>query len=157
MSNLIELAFEGVPSARLNDFIGVLVNDSSVLSVDVSEVDGVLAKWDGDVEKIMSAISSASAMVSLNLDRVDWPQLAILRTHLQVVRYDGRYDVMLSFTDNDISCKGSVAPIEALHACAVEFLTTSGGENVYCGYEPAHDKKTRFFTNNCKGPLLDFW
>jgi hypothetical protein len=73
------------------------------------------------------------------------------------MKYDGAYDVSLSFLSEDIACKGNMGPIESLRSSAVEFLAISGGENVYCGYEPAHDEKTRFFTNNSAGPIVDFW
>ncbi|MDH5824654.1 hypothetical protein QFW77_16910 [Luteimonas sp. RD2P54] len=157
MSNLVELVFENVLDARLNDFIGTLIEGSCVLSTDVSEADRDSLDWDGDVAKILNATPSTSATISLSLDRVDWPQISILRPLLQIIKYDGAYDVALSFIPEDISRKGCIGPIESLRLSAVEFLGLSGGENVYCGYEPAHDEKTRFFTNSSAGPIVDFW
>ena len=157
MSNLVELVFENIPEVRLNDFTSVLIDGSLILHIEMSEVDGASMEWDGDFAKILNTVPSASAAISLSLAKVDWPQLSIHRPLLQIIKYDGTYDVALSFLSEDISCKGSMGSIESLRSSAVEFLAISGGENVYCGYEPAHDEKTRFFTNNRIGPIVDFW
>jgi hypothetical protein len=157
MNNLIELVFENVPDERLNNFASTLIGDSFVMSMYVSETDGAPIKWDGDAKKILNIAPSTSATISLSLDKVDWPLLSIQSPLLQVIKYDGMYDVVLSFLSEDISCKEPKVPIKSLHSSAVEFFAASEGEKVYCGYEPAQDESTRFFTNNDAGPLHEFW
>lgn len=157
MSNLIELLFEGVAKNQLDSLIGRLSNGSALKSVIASESPELdLSSWQGRVLEILEGAAPNPSSVSLNLDGVELGEVAIANPLIQVLMDDGGIDVSLSFLDYELSCDASDC-VDALHHASLELSRVADARHIICGYEPASDHKTRFFTDATQGPLRRFW
>lgn len=73
---------------------------------------------------------------------------------VQVIFSDGLFDVSISFSKEDLTSKVGGRFVELMRGAnkATESFCV---REVVCGYEPASDYETRFFTNDVIGPILD--
>ncbi len=157
MSELIELIFEGVVIDRLDESIGLLLSKSVLSSVAASESPGLdLASWQGRVLEILEGASPNPGAISFSLDKVEFGGMTIVSPLVQVFMVQENADISLSFLDCELHFE-SLNGLDALHHASLEFLGCTGGSHVLCGYEPASDHETRFFTDATRGPLRDFW
>ena len=157
MSNLIEVLFEGVARNQLDSLVERLSNESTLKSVAASESPDLdLPSWQGHVLEILEGAAPNPSSVSLNFDRVELGGVAIANPLIQVLMDDGSIDVSLSFLDYELSCDTSNC-VDALHHASLELSRVAGARHIICGYEPASDYKTRFFTDATQGPLRRFW
>lgn len=157
MNNLIELLFEGIAKNKLDSFVGRLSNESTLKSVSASEIPDLdLRSWHGRVLEILERTGPDSSSTSLTLDRVEFGGVTVVNPLIQVLMDDGNIDVSLSFLDSELRCSTSDC-VHALHCASLELSRVVGARHVICGYEPANDHETRFFTDAIQGPLRGLW
>lgn len=157
MNDLIELLFEGVAIDRLDESIGLLLSESVLSSVTASESPDLdLASWQGRVLEILQGAAPSPSAISFSLDKVKLGSVTIVSPLVQVFMVQESVDISLSFLDCELRFD-SLNGLDALHHASLKFLGFTGGSHVLCGYEPASDHETRFFTDAIRGPLRDFW
>lgn len=155
MSDLVELLFEGVPDNRVNDFLSVIIGESDVLSARFSEDDVERNVFFGfDFFDLLCKNPNVSKTFSFEMTCLYIGFAEIESPFVQVIFSDGLFDVSISFSKEDLTSKVGGRFVELMRGAnkATESFCV---REVVCGYEPASDYETRFFTNDVIGPILD--
>lgn len=153
MDGLIELVFESVPDHSVNDLVDDLVNTSEVLELTQSELGAVdVDKVDGDFMKLATATTDPIS-VFLRCAPILVGDFSIHRPLVQVLRYSGTNDVVVSFDSSDIAKGDKLQAVKSLMNGCKALALNRGVPLFYCGYEPASDVVTRLFTGDRVGPL----
>jgi hypothetical protein len=77
----------------------------------------------------------------------------IPKVGFQVYKYDSKYDLNLHFEEEILKSKISGTELFLSVKYLASILSCT---NYFCGYEPAMDANTRFFTNSNLGPITNW-
>jgi hypothetical protein len=90
--------------------------------------------------------------VLVNVRNLKIMELIIGSVLVRILKYDGVFDIDLSFDENDVGLRGR-AVLDALLTYSKEMADKFEVANCFYGVEPASDEDTRFFTSGELGPF----
>jgi len=152
MNEMIELVFEDVPIREVNGLARAIFEREDVVSISASEngcLDLEAFPW--NFEEVI-LLGGEEATISISVDFVSVGCVRLEKALLQIVRYSGRIDFSISF--DSPSCCGRVEWFRSLERGVVGLAKEFGFGKFSCGYEPASDPATTFFSDAGEGPLL---
>lgn len=152
MTEMIELAFEGVPVNGVDRLVLALFERKDVVSLFMSEegyLDVGAFQWNLG-EKIL--LGGEQGVIGMSVDVVSVGDVRLENSLVQIIRYSGKVDLSISF--DSPSCCGSAEWFRALERGVVGLAKEFGFGKFSCGYEPASDPATTFFSDAGEGPLL---
>jgi hypothetical protein len=152
MYNAIEISFVDVRVEDLSLFIKDVISSSNdIFGYQIQADESDLALDATSSEKILDIFKAISdGAIYFIFDTIDIYGLKLGKTDFQILKYSGFFDLNVLCEQNVLFRERS---IEYIQKWADLIATKLKAKTYFCGYEPACDKSTRFFTENILGPI----
>ncbi|MBL8000020.1 MAG: hypothetical protein JNL32_15465 [Candidatus Kapabacteria bacterium] len=151
-SDIIEIVFESVRLDKSIDFIMETIYNSELISynctVDYLTPELSTLTFDYLYETI-TAVPDGSFY--FNFSQIVIEEVVFKHPGVQLLKYNDTYDINVHFESSDLNNNETVLGLQKWSIILAEKLNT---QIFYCGYEPAYDHNTRFFSRNNLGPIL---
>lgn len=148
MKEIIEIVFENV---NLECTVKFLIEKLAKSTLRDYQISANSAEIDLTSEKALSdSITQFEGAYYFNFSAFDLNDIPWSGIGVQIYKYDGVYDLSLDMDEIEINQKISISDLQKYSESLAEGLKA---DNYYCGYEPARDEDTRFFTGNQFGPI----
>ena len=157
MSGLLEVVFENVLKSKVIQLLMMLITASGrIINVQCSEDIELMNEGELDVDSLSSLLSfDGDVSVLFNLNDMKIGSIILPNVLLRLVKYGVRYDIDFSFESEEIENVDMTTLVAELHNHAKEVAKNHNMADFFCGMEPAFDEDTRYFTNECLGPLAN--
>lgn len=152
-TELVELVFDKIPDNLLNILVANIIQSFNILEIFHSEL-GEITDHHNDhdfMQYLKSGPTPASIFIKSNFARIG--KVKIRQPLIRLLRFEQINEVSIIFSNNDIDKIDSENIIISLALGAKNLSQISHSYDYYCGYEPATDPKTRFFSKDTIGPL----
>jgi hypothetical protein len=152
-TELVELVFDKIPDNLLNILVANIIQSSNILEISHSEL-GKIADLHNDqdfIQHLKSGPNPASIFITSTWASIG--KVKIRQPLIRLLRFEQTNEVSIIFSNNDIDKIDSKNIIMSLALGAKHLSQISHSDDYYCGYEPATDQKTRFFSKDTIGPL----
>ena len=150
MANIVEILFEKVAFEELLKYLDEtkkgFVLESYEVSVDEYQLEEISSLR--DLIGIIGRYNEGS--IYLNVKQFTFDSLVLPKAGIQIFKYIDGLDLSI---DIEYDFFQSIGPLSAIQVWANNVSAKLSAESYYCGYEPAIDEETRFFTMNRLGPL----
>jgi len=151
MSEVIEVSIVCVTLDKLVKFL-VEVFSSATLQ-DYQIANDSTETYDGNFSMksmIQNFEVSSNGAFYFNLTGFELEDAVLSKVGIQVVKYDNEYDLNIHFLQYEISENVAVSILRQWVCSLAQRIDAS---DYYCGYEPAMDASTQFFSKDAIGPL----
>jgi len=148
-SEIIEVVFENVELEKAVDFLLYCKSKSILRELNIASDSGVI-DFSSKEKLIKSIIQSSDGAFYFSYSNFYLGDFLLAWSGVRLDKYNGDFDVLLDFEEDDIIEK---IPISQIHLYASKLSSDLQSSHYYCGYEPAQDTETRFFTQENLGPL----
>lgn len=152
MYNAIEISFVEVKAEDLSLFIKEVISASNCTFEYQIQANGSdLALNASSSESILNILEDISdGAIYFIINNMDSYGLNLSKLDFQILKYSGSFDL-------NILCERDILfgerSIRYIKEWANVIATKLKAKTYYCGYEPAYDESTRFFTENILGPI----
>lgn len=154
MQDIIEILFEEV---NLNKVSVLLANTCStaqftnyLVSTDDSGVCDINFKSQDQIFTFIG--NSSDGAFYFNFSEFQLNEFEFSSIGFQIYKYDKKYDLNLHIPENEIIGKITIVALQSWADIIAKSLIA---KEYFCGYEPASDQATRFFSGSILGPLKD--
>ncbi len=152
VTEIIEIVFEKI---QLDKIVELLINklSSSTLKDHTISTDSSEINWQSKETLFKSVDQSSDGAIYFIFLDYELEDIHCSRMGFQIIKYENFYDLNLSMEEKEIREKISVLDLQKRVAFLADALKAT---SYYCGYEPAMDGETRFFSDVSLGPLKDW-
>ncbi len=151
MSEIIEITFETVQIEKVANLLINLVSSSTLSNYQIStDTPHIQIDLQGQNLFQDSITHSSDGTFYFNFLSFNLNGLHLSQAGLQIYKYINIYDLNMHVEREEIAQKISVSK---LHSWSKFLAHELKAKTFFCGYEPAIDEDTRFFSENTTGPL----
>lgn len=151
MKEIIEIVIEKVQLEKTVELLLKMVSSSTLKDYQVSTDSSEIEINFQSHEKVFNEIDQSSdGSFYFNFLVFNFKDLLLSDVGLQIYKYNNDYDLNLHIDEKEISSKVLISNLQKWVKSLAEELEA---EDFFCGYEPAMDKETRFFSGSALGPL----
>lgn len=157
MSSSLEVVFENVLKSKVIQLLMLLITSSErIIRVQCSEDISLMNERGLDVDSFRSLLGfDGDVSVLLNLNDMKIGSVILPNVLLRLVKYSECYDIDFNFDLEEVENVDMTALVAELHNHAKGVAKNHSMACFFCGMEPASDEDTRYFTNECLGPLAN--
>jgi hypothetical protein len=154
MKEIIEIVFESVQLDKVIEFMMKILSSSTLkdyqISTNTSDIEIDLQSQ----EILFNSIDQLSdGSFYFNFLNFKYSGVLLSEVGIQIYKYNNNYDLNIHVDEREVSQKISVLN---LMSWAEVLAVQLKAQDYYCGYEPASDKETRFFSGSTLGLLKDW-
>lgn len=151
MSEIIEILFEDVKLENLSEMLVIIASNSIINNYQLASSTSTTEINFKSKDLLCNEISNLSdGSLYINLSRFRFDGIEIDNIGIQVYKYADKYDVSLDIEYAIIINRFTALTLKIWVDTISRKLNC---KNYYCGYEPAIDEQTRFFSKYEMGPL----
>jgi len=152
VTEIIEIVFEKIQLDKIVELLIIKLSSSFLkdynISTDTSEINSQ------SKETLFNSIDQSSdGSFYFNFLDYGLKDVQLSRVGFQIIKYNSFYDLNLSLEEKEIRQKVSIIGLQKRVASLADELKSTF---YYCGYEPAMDRETRFFSDVSLGPLKEW-
>ena len=152
VTEYIEIVFEKVQLENIVEFIIQNISSSILksyhISTDLTNIN--LHSKDKLYHDIDQSLDGA---FYFNFSNFNLKNILLSQVGIQILKYDRTYDLNFHIHKMELSQKTSVPNLQGNVQLLAEELRAT---NYYCGYEPAIDVETRYFSGDIIGPIKNW-
>jgi len=153
MNDMIEILLENIPQEKINDvFIELGCVSDKIVMAELQGLDESVDTKDLLSRQVVTKILSGHPLI-IKMLNTSFEGVSLPESFIRVYSYNNVFDIELSF-DNGVIENNKVTVTKVLCGYFDNIRKKHSVKNIYCGYEPAVDEETRFFTNATLGPLV---
>jgi hypothetical protein len=151
MQEIIEIQFEEVQLEKVTELLAKLCSTSMLIDYQISSDEPEInLKPQSQVQLFNIIKNSSDGAFYFNFSDFKLNELELSGVGFQIYKYNDKYDLNLHIMEKEVT---EIIPILTLQNWAGLLATEVIAKAFYCGYEPAMDEETRFFTGKTLGPL----
>lgn len=158
MINVFEVVFEGVLKARVINLLrSLVICAKGIINAQCSE-DIDLMHHNKLNDKALNSVLNFEGDVSvlINLHDLKADGLILPKVLLRLVKYGDQYDLDFNFNPDELDNVSITFLVTSLHRYVNKIAAMHNVACFFGGLEPASDERTRYFTNEKKGPLAEW-
>lgn len=149
--HLIEIVFKNIPTKKIGRLFTHLIGKGNIITNYSITIEHSEIKW--NVETIQSIFDKNKDFgLFINLNALQTGKIELPNCGLSIYKYEDTIDLEINFQLSDL---GTIS-LQSLAKSLMEFAKSIADQyqidEYLCGLEPAHDPKTRLFTNGKLGP-----
>jgi hypothetical protein len=151
MQEIIEISFEEIQLEKVTELLAKLCSTSVLSDYQISSDEpDIIINFKSQVQIFNSIDNSSDGSFYFNFSDFKLKQLELSKVGLQIYKYNNGYDLNIHIREEEFNQIGSIS---TLQGWAELIANDVSAKNYYCGYEPAIDEETRFFSGKIFGPL----
>ncbi|EIJ69432.1 hypothetical protein [Pasteurella bettyae] len=139
--NILEITFDEIERVNLKNIIN-MINNLNAESIELSSSND-------NIQSILSESSIEDGAIYFKLSNVNIFGINLKEIFINLIIYKKELELNMNFDSNELF----KIDLDIIKRAIFEWNKTILAKNYYCGYEPATDKYTQFFSNIHKGPL----
>jgi len=152
VTEIIEVVIEGGQIEKIVDFLMNILSNSTLKDYHIS-TDSSRIEMQSNEKLLISLNQSSDGSFYFNFLNFKLKSILFCRVGVQIIKFGHIFDLNLHIEKMEVSKKITVLELHSLIESISEDLKAT---NYYCGYEPAYDEKTRLFSGNRLGPLINW-
>lgn len=151
MAEIIEILFEDILFDELSNYLIEGSAESTLLNYQISVDNFILKEKFNNLSSLVKNFNyHKEGSLYLKFENFKLDRLVFIEVGIQILKYNDQVDISL---DVDYKYFKEIGSISIIHSWAEIFSQRLRAKTYFCGYEPATDEDTRFFTANKLGPL----
>lgn len=150
VTEIIEIVFEKVQIEKVIGLLMKLLSNSTLKDYNVASEKPDLKLNFQSKEILFNNIQSLGDSFYFNFLNLKLEGLLLSKIGFQIDKYDDNYDLNLHIEEREITQEISISLFQSWAESLAEELDA---QDYFCGYEPAVDEETRFFSGSKLGPL----
>lgn len=139
--DILELTFDEIKRSNLKNVIE-MINNLEVESIEISS-------HNENVESIIGEEKYEDGAIYFNLKNINIFGTLLKELFINLLIYQDELELNMNFNLNEIT----KIDLNVIRNTVQEWNKVILAKNYYCGYEPAIEKYTQFFSNTHIGPL----
>ncbi|WP_146749460.1 hypothetical protein [Paracidovorax anthurii] len=155
MNGLIELVFDGISVHYINGLVCEIIQQGNILEITGTEVGAIDASRLEHELVSMLRNCLVPASMFLKVDLIEVGGVGISSPLLRILSFEGKGELAVLFEASDIDEASRNDAAIKLADGARSLAIKAQAHDFYCGFEPATDRKTRLFSANESGPVLN--
>lgn len=151
MQEIIEILFEEVQLEKVTELLVKLYSTSVLTDYQISSDEPEIEfNLQSQVQIFNNINNSSDGAFYFNFSDFKLKELELSGVGFQIYKYNNKYDLNIHIREKEMT---QIISIFTLQNWAALIATEVSAKAYCCGYEPATDKETRFFTGQTLGPL----
>ncbi|MBI2271340.1 MAG: hypothetical protein HYU69_13435 [Bacteroidetes bacterium] len=148
MKETIEISFEDIRLEKIVEFFISIHSESTLINYQFSIDESIsLVNIKSNLELFKFFNTSSDGSFYFNFSNFKLGEFELPEIGIQLMKYNNKYDLNFHFGYQFLR---NIAIIQNWAGALAQELKA---KIYYCGYEPANDLETRFFTGSILGPL----
>jgi len=151
MKEIIEVVFEDIKLENLSATLIAIMANSVITNYQVTNGSNHLEIAFESSDVLYDTINSLpDGAIYISLSPFSFDTMNVEKLGLQVYKYCSKYDLSIDVDENIVKTKYTILDLKIWSENISKRLNA---QKYFCGYEPAVDVQTRFFSNDRMGPL----